>query len=262
MVLQATATLFGLTPGSAATAAVLCVLVVVWWELGSRCASLAMAEEPKRGPFDSNASTSRPEAQRHAEARPADTDLSIDVEAFQSQIGHQCDLELEALRESVRDGQIARIPLNLEDELEGAPAAAAPPPPKPGPDFEAFQKNTDLYYDMVLEGMCSHTLDDHCESVLKTLEDECQCSSALDDDTQGEHAEEMEGALTKEAAGVWVTEGCSTTIAGIFDAALEEYHQTLMGELESMTQPMHYAKLLELIIERVRKAGEFLLWVI
>jgi len=259
MALQATVTLLGLTTELAAAAAVLCALVLMWRALGSGGAFSALAKKPKACPFD--ASTPLLGTQRHVEAGTADLDLSIDVAAFQTQIMFQCDPELDALYESARYDQSAGVLQSPEDDFGGAPAAAVPSPPKPGPVFEALQ-NMELHCDTVLEGMCSHAIDDQCAAVLKTLEGECQGSSALDDDMQGECMEEMEEALSNQAADVQALEGCSMAIAGTFDAAIEEYHQILLGELASMNQPVRCANLLENIVERVRRAGEFLLWVI
>lgn len=260
MALQATVTLLGLIAGLAAAAAVLYVLVVMWWALGSGGAFSLLAKEPKPCPFD--ASTPLPGKQRHVEAGPTDLDLSIDIAAFQSQTRCQCDPEADALCESARDDQSAGVLQSPEDDFRGAPAAAAPSPPKPGPVFEALQKSMELHCDTVLDGMCSQAIDDQWEAVLKTLEGECRGSSAPDDDVRGECMEEVEEALSEQAADVWATEGCSMTMAGTFDAACEEYHQILMGELESMSQPVRCANLLELVVERVHMAGEFLLWVI
>jgi hypothetical protein len=259
MALQATVTFLGLATGLAAAAAVLCALVVMWWALGSGGASPAPAKEPKACPSDAPAPPSG--TQRHREAaRPTDWDLGIDAAAFQAQIRRWCDPELDALCES--DDPSAGVLQSLEDQFGGAPATAVPSPPRPGRDFEALQKSMELHCDAVLEGMCSLAIDDQCAAVLKSLEDECRGSSALDDGTQGDYVEEIEEALSKQAAEVRAVEGCSMTIVGTFDEAFEEYHQTLMGELESMNQPMRCANLLELVVERVRRAGEFLLWVI
>jgi len=257
MAFQATVALLGLATSLAAAAATLCALVVLWWALGSSGAPAGSAKGPPPGPFAPLA-----QAQRHVESAPADPELtlSVDVEAIQAQIWDQSDLELDILCEHGRDDPSARALRNLEDEI-GGPPAAAEPPPKPGTDLELFQKGMELHNDMVLEGMCSHAIDDQCAAVLKSLEEESRGPSALDDDTQREYVE-MEDSLSKQAAEGQVMEGPSMTTAGTLDAALEEYHQMLLVELESMNRPTDCANLLEMIVERVRKAGEFLLWII
>lgn len=290
MALQATVTLLGLAAGLAAAAAVLCALVVMWCALGLAGAFPAPAREPKSCPSGAAAPSSG--TLRHCEAaRPTGRDSGIDAAAFQAQIRRWCDpsapakaarpadrgpcTDAAAFQAQLRrrcapelyapcdgDGQGAGVPQSPEDRLGGAPAAAVPPPPRPGPEFEALQRSMELHCDTALEGMFSRAIDDQCAAVLKSLEDECRGSGALDDGMQGDYVEEIEEALSEQAAEVRAAEGCSMAIAGTVDEAFEEYHQTLMGELESMNQPMRCANLLELVVERIRRAGEFLLWII
>jgi len=183
MALQATVILLGLT-GLAAMAAVLCALVVMWWALGTCGARPPPSKELKFDPFDKCASTPLPGAQRHAEAGSIDLDLGIDFEAFQAQIGHRCDLELDALCDSAMDDQIARVLQDLEDEFGDASASAAPPPPssaggpvgaqvrrqfasaEPLVDFKELQAYVELQCDRALE-----LIDGQCAAELKTLED-------------------------------------------------------------------------------------------
>jgi hypothetical protein len=159
MAFQATVAFFGLT-SSAATAAVLCALVVMWWALvlcalgagrqvvGTLQAS-ATAKELKPDPFVDDVPTPIIGEQRRVEAVPTDLDLGIDFEAFQAQIRH----DFEAFQAQVG----RRFDLNFQDL---------------GSDFEAFQAQIGRRCDLELDALCETAMDDYSAKVLQDLQDE------------------------------------------------------------------------------------------
>jgi len=224
MVFQATVTLLGLA-GFLATAALLCALVVMLWAFGARRILSAPANELTPYPFDNVSSTPLTGANMHVQAGPTHLDLGIDFgffrsqirhdfeafqaqigrqcdltfqhlgtdfEGFQAQIGRRCDLELDALCESAIDNLSAKFMQDLVDEFGpdcpagavGAQARRQPASAEPGVEFEA---NAELPCGRALEGTCSRVFDEFdgaldcmCAAALRALEDEC--SDVLGDD--------------------------------------------------------------------------------
>lgn len=168
MALQAMMTLIGLS-SSAATEAVLCVLLMIWWAFRFYGASPTAPIELKPDPFDNEASKAP------AGIAKVPQDLEDDW--------RQCDLEFDALCESTMGDQNAKVLQDLE-EFGWGPVAA-----HTASDFEA---NVELHCDRALESMRSHAkdaddaaLDGMCAAVLKNLEDEYTGSGAMDTETQG-----------------------------------------------------------------------------
>jgi hypothetical protein len=139
MALQATVTLIGFTAVTA-TAAMLSALVVLWWAVVVMWWALVV----RRWPL--------PCAHRHVEAGPTDLDLGIDFDDFLAQIGHCCDVELDALCESDMDNQSAKVLQDLEDECGGGPvgpqARRQLTNAEPRLDLEALQAKFELHRDV------------------------------------------------------------------------------------------------------------------
>jgi len=157
MVLQATVTLFGLT-SSAATAALLCALVVMWWtrvlcslRAGRQVVGTlpAASKELKPDQFVNDAPTPLLGGQKRVEAGPIDLDLGSDFEAFHSQIRHDV---------AFKAAQIwRRFDLTLQD---------------PCIDFEAFQAQIGRRCDLELDTLIQTAMDDQSDQVLQDLQDE------------------------------------------------------------------------------------------
>jgi len=254
MAFQATVALFGLA-SSAATAAVLCALAVMWWALvlcvlgadrqvvGTLQAS---AKELKPDPFVNDAPTPLLGEQKRAEAVPADLDLGIDFEAFHSQIRH----EFEAFKAQIG----CRSDLIFQDL---------------GIDLEASQAQIGRRCDLELDALCETAMDDQSVNVLQDLQDEFRgspvggaqarrqpasqeprmdfeanvelhCNRSLEgmrshgidaiDGALGDYALEMEEALSGQAAEAWVTEARSMNADGTFDVTFED-ERLLRGNL-------------------------------
>lgn len=160
MTFQATVASFGLLTSSAATAAVLCTLVVTWWALVLCALSAGLqvvgtvrasgtAKELKQDPSVDDAPAPITGEQRRAEAWPTDLDLGIDFETFRAQIRH----DFEAFQAQVG----RRLDLAFQD---------------PGSDFEAFQAQIGRRCDLELDALCETAMDDQSAKVLQDLQDE------------------------------------------------------------------------------------------
>jgi len=230
-----------------------------------RRSSSALGKDLKTELVDAGASPSAPSPE------PTDAGLGADFEAFQASLERECDLALSRMCDDAVESQaFGSLAEDLASQAlfdgqmgcNGVELAQAGEPPTlhdgdPWLCFEVSQ--AEQHCDLALEGMIDLAIDGQSDMVLKKLEDECRVPGALDEmlhDTID--LEEMEGALSRQAEEIR-----SLCADSVVDAALEEYHNELLSELEMANQRAPCKSLREVIVQHVRRAcGLYLLWVI